>query len=85
MVVIVSVCGGLDRKIWLSNINVSASQPKLLQQMGVNGDAWLDNSHVFMEHYTNVSGKWSRMCLFQQHFGGRWCKGKVASQRLHPN
>ncbi|MEC6906618.1 transposase [Photobacterium piscicola] len=64
---------------------ISASQPKLLQQMGVNGDAWLDNSHVFMEHYTNVSGKWSRMCLFQQYFGGRWCKGKVASQRLHPN
>ena len=64
---------------------ILANQPKLLQQMGVNAEAWLDNSNDFMEHYTNVSGKWSRMCSFQQHFGGRWCKGKVASQRLHPH
>ena len=64
---------------------IPATQPKLLQQIGVNAEAWLDNSNDFMEHYTNVSGKWSRMCSFQQHFGGRWCKGKVASQRLHPH
>ncbi|MEC6797104.1 transposase [Photobacterium sp. S4TG1] len=64
---------------------IPMNQPKLLQQMGVNAEAWLDNSDDFMEHYTNASGKWLRMCAFQQYFGGRWCKGKIASQKLHPN
>ncbi len=64
---------------------IAPSQPKILQQLGIAADAWLDHSEQFMERYANVSGKWSRMCAFIQHAGGQWCKGKSASHQLHPN
>ncbi|WP_181316520.1 hypothetical protein [Photobacterium iliopiscarium] len=53
--------------------------------MGIIADAWLEHSEQFMEHYANVSGRWSRMCAFKQRIGGHWCKGKSASHQLHPN
>ncbi|WP_087819632.1 transposase [Photobacterium aquimaris] len=64
---------------------IASSQPKILQQLGITADAWLEHSEQFMERYANVSGKWSRMCAFKQHAGGHWCKGKSASHQLHPN
>ncbi|MEC6907558.1 hypothetical protein VXS04_07715 [Photobacterium piscicola] len=63
---------------------IASSQPKILQLLGITPDAWLEHSEQFMEHYANVSGKWSRMCAFKQHAGGHWCKGKSASHQLHP-
>ena len=63
---------------------ISSHQPKILQQMGITSDAWLEHSEQFMEHYANVSGKWSRMCAFKQRIGEHWCKGKSASYQLHP-
>ena len=64
---------------------IASNQPKILQQLGITADAWLGHSEQFMEHYANVSGKWSQMCAFKQHAGGHWCKGKSASHQLHPN
>ncbi|WP_219909181.1 Mobile element protein [Photobacterium aquimaris] len=64
---------------------IAPNQPKMLQQLGISADAWLEHSEQFMERYANVSGKWSRMCAFKQHAGGHWCKGKSASYQLHPN
>ncbi|OBU33570.1 hypothetical protein AYY24_05610 [Photobacterium phosphoreum] len=64
---------------------IGSNQPNILQQLGITPDAWLEHSEQFMEHYANVSGKWSRMCAFKQHAGGHWCKGKSASHQLHPN
>ncbi|PQJ85702.1 hypothetical protein [Photobacterium phosphoreum] len=64
---------------------IASSQPKILQQLGITADAWLEHSEQFMERYANVSGKWSQMCAFKQRIGGQWCKGKSASHQLHPN
>ena len=64
---------------------IAPNQPKILQQMGIKADAWLEHSEQFMEHYANVSGRWSQMCAFKQHAGGHWCKGKSASHQLHPS
>ncbi|WP_394165678.1 Mobile element protein [Photobacterium piscicola] len=64
---------------------ITPNQPKILQQLGITADAWLEHSEQFMEHYANVSGRWSRMCAFKQRIGGHWCKGKLASHQLHPN
>ena len=64
---------------------IAPNQPKILQQMGITADAWIEHSEQFMEHYANVSGRWSQMCAFKQHAGGHWCKGKSASHQLHPN
>ena len=64
---------------------IAPNHPKILQKMGITADAWLEHSEQFMEHYANVSGRWSRMCAFKQRIGGHWCKGKSASHQLHPN
>ena len=64
---------------------IVSSQPKILQQLGITSDDWLEHSEQFMERYANVSGKWSQMCAFKQRIGGHWCKGKSASHQLHPN
>ncbi|WP_197432888.1 hypothetical protein [Photobacterium aquimaris] len=64
---------------------ITPNQPKILQQLGITPNAWLEHSEQFMERYANVSGKWSRMRAFKQHVGGHWCKGKLATHQLHPN
>lgn len=65
---------------------IDASQPKLLNELGISPDAWITSAKEFRRQYSGVSGRWDAMCEFKkQHQSGKWCKGKVYSNALHPS
>lgn len=64
---------------------IDASQPKLLQQLGISSSAWVTSAKAFRRQYGTISGSWEAMCEFKRrHQSGHWCKGKSFSQALHP-
>jgi len=70
----------LDKKGYIDN-----QRPKLLNELGIAPDAWLTSAKEFRRQYSGISGRWDSMCEFKkQHNSGKWCKGKVSSQALHP-
>ncbi|PTA50962.1 transposase [Shewanella morhuae] len=69
-----------DKKGYIDN-----QRPKLLNELGISPDAWLTSAKEFRRQYSGISGRWDSMCEFKkQHNSGKWCKGKVSSQALHP-
>ena len=70
----------LDKKGFIDN-----QRPKLLNELGIESDAWLTSAKEFRRQYSGISGRWDSMCEFKkQHNCGKWCKGKASSQALHP-
>ena len=64
---------------------IDSSRPKLLNELGISPDAWLNSTKDFRRQYSDVSGRWDAMCEFKrQHQNGKWAKGKACSNALHP-
>ena len=70
----------LDKKGYIDN-----KRPKMQNELGITPDTWLTSAKEFRRQYSGISGRWDSMCeLKKQHNSGKWCKGKVSSQALHP-
>ncbi|NRD73484.1 transposase [Shewanella sp. VB17] len=66
--------------------SIDEHRPKLLTELGIASDAWMLSAKAFRRQYGGVSGRWDAMCAFKvKHSSGKWCKGKLQSEALHPH
>ncbi|MCE9686170.1 transposase [Shewanella sp. AS16] len=64
---------------------IDSTRPKLLNELGIELDAWITSAKEFRRQYSGISGRWDAMCALKAKVGGKWCRGKQQSEALHPS